>query len=191
MFDGSSLSYEKNIEKTRQISDLCHAEGVSVEAELGAVGGSEGGELEGKSDPSKYTRLDQVVPFVEKTGIDALAVAIGNSHGAYKGKPDLDFERLTGIRDAAGIPLVLHGGSGISEADFKKAIGLGITKINFYTGMSQAALKAAQGYLAKGGGAYNDYPLLEQKIKQSVKAVVKEQMRIFGSVGKNGKDRTV
>ena len=112
MFDGSHLDFEENIKQTRNVVALCHAKGISVEAELGAVGGAEGGGLVGEADPAKYTAVDQAKTFVEKTGVDALAVAIGNSHGRYKGKPDLDFDRLRALRDAAGIPLVLHGGSG-------------------------------------------------------------------------------
>jgi len=148
------------------------------------VGGAEGGELVGAADPAKYTDIAQAKAFVEQTGIDALAVAIGNSHGRYKGKPDLDFERLRAIRDVTGIPLVLHGGSGISAADFRQAISLGIAKINFFTGMSEAAMQATANYLSTAGERYNDYPMMLSQVKERVAGVVAEQMEIFGSRGR-------
>ena len=129
----STLDLAENIRQAKEVVDLCHPHNISVEAELGAVGGGEGGELAGSADPSKYTDVEQAKRFVTKTGVDALAVAIGNSHGKYKGIPDLDFERLAAIRDATGIPLVLHGGSGLSEQDFRTAVSLGIAKINFFS----------------------------------------------------------
>ncbi len=184
MFDGSQLELEENIRQTRQVVDLCHARGISVEAELGAVGGAEGGGLVGEADPAKFTDVAQAARFVRETGVDALAVAIGNSHGRYKGPPQLDFERLRALRAAAGIPLVLHGGSGISTEDFRQAISLGIAKINFFTGMSDAALQATRAYLDRPGGKYNDYPMMINEVKAAVRAVVAEQMKIFGSYSK-------
>ncbi|HEX2993635.1 MAG TPA: ketose 1,6-bisphosphate aldolase [Anaerolineales bacterium] len=183
MFDGSHLGFEENIRQTCEVVKMCHARNISVEAELGAVGGAEGGGLVGEADPAKYTDVKQAKRFVEKTGVDALAVAIGNSHGRYKGKPDLDFERLCAIRDVTGIPLVLHGGSGISVDDFRKAISLGIAKVNFFTGMSDAALQATKKYLGEMGERYNDYPMLMNAVKAGVTQVVAEQMEIFGSTG--------
>lgn len=123
MFDGSTLEYEENIRQTREVVKMCHAVGVSVEAELGAVGGDEGGALYGHADESLFTDPMMARDFVDRTGIDALAVAIGNAHGKYKGEPLLDFPRLDAIRQQAAIPLVLHGGSGISDDDFKRVWG--------------------------------------------------------------------
>lgn len=183
MFDGSHLDYEENIRQTREVARMCHAWNVSVEAELGAVGGAEGGELIGEADPAKYTDVEQARRFVRETGVDALAVAIGNSHGRYKGPPMLDFERLRAIRDAVGIPLVLHGGSGISAADFKKSISLGIAKINFFTGMSDAAIQATRLHLGAMGERYNDYPTMMNAVRDSITNVVAEQMEVFGSRG--------
>lgn len=128
MFDGSTLGYEENVRQTREVVKMCHAVGVSVEAELGAVGGDEGGALYGHADESLFTDPQLARDFVDRTGIDALAVAIGNAHGKYRGEPKLDFPRLDAIRQQAAIPLVLHGGSGISDADFRRAIELGIHK---------------------------------------------------------------
>ncbi len=183
MFDGSHLDFDENVRQTREVAQMCHAWNISIEAELGAVGGAEGGGLVGDADPAKYTDVGQAKTFVEQTGIDALAVAIGNSHGRYKGQPDLDFERLRAIRDAAGIPLVLHGGSGISADDFRLAISLGIAKINFFTGMSEAAMQATASYMSTVGERYNDYPLMLNQVKSRVASVVAEQMEIFGSRG--------
>jgi fructose-bisphosphate aldolase, class II len=183
MFDGSHLDFDENVRQTREVARMCHAWNISVEAELGAVGGAEGGGLVGAADPAKYTDVWQAKTFVEQTGIDVLAVAIGNSHGRYKGQPDLDFERLRAIRDVTGIPLVLHGGSGISADDFRKAISLGIAKINFFTGMSEAAMQATASYMSTAGERYNDYPLMLNQVKSRVASVVAEQMEIFGSRG--------
>ncbi len=181
MFDGSKLPYEENVRQTADVVRICRAAGVSIEAELGAVGGEEGGGLVGAADPDRYTSPEQTRDFVQRTGIDALAVAIGNAHGRYKGKPQLDFTRLEHIRDAAGIPLVLHGGSGIPDEDFRRAIGLGIAKINFYTGMSQAALEATAQAMRNVGQTYNDYPDLISQVTRKVQGVVEQQIDIFGS----------
>ena len=179
MFDGSTLSYEDNMEKTAEIVRYCHERGVSVEAELGAVGGDEGGALYGEADPALYTNPDQAQEYVEKTGVDALAVAIGNSHGKYKGEPRLDFDRLEVLRDRADVPLVLHGGSGISSEGFRKAVSLGITKINFFTGMSQTALESLTAELALSGKDYNDLPRIFQAMKNEVKRTVSDQISVF------------
>lgn len=162
---------------------MCHAVGVSVEAELGAVGGDEGGALYGHADEALFTDPLRAREFVDATGIDALAVAIGNAHGKYKGEPKLDFPRLDAIRQQTGLPLVLHGGSGISDADFRRAIELGIHKINFYTGMSQAALSAVEQRMAKRQPLYDEFAELLLGIEEAITDTVAAQMRIFGSAG--------
>ena len=108
MFDCSKYDFEENIRKSKEIVELCHPKGISVEAELGAVGGEEGGGLVGSVDRSLMTNPEQAERFVQETGIDALAVAIGNSHGKYKGEPDLDFDLLEKVRNKVSCPLVLH-----------------------------------------------------------------------------------
>ncbi|MCZ7833254.1 ketose 1,6-bisphosphate aldolase [Atlantibacter hermannii] len=183
MFDGSTLSYEENVRQTREVVKMCHAVGVSVEAELGAVGGDEGGALYGEADSAKFTDPSIAREFVDSTGIDALAVAIGNAHGKYKGEPKLDFDRLSAISQQTGIPLVLHGGSGISDADFRRAISLGIHKINFYTGMSQAALGAVERRMADRKPMYDEFAELLLGIEEAITDVVAEQIRTFGSAG--------
>ena len=184
MFDGSSLSYDENIKHTQEIVRMCHAIGVSVEAELGAVGGDEGGALYGSADARFFTDPLKARDFVAQTNIDALAVAIGNAHGKYKGEPKLDFARLEKIRDESGIPLVLHGGSGISTEDFKKAIRLGIHKINFYTGMSQAALESVKQSIHARNEIYDEFAELLMGIEKAIEATVIEQMTIFESTNK-------
>ncbi|MCK5816022.1 MAG: ketose-bisphosphate aldolase [Flavobacteriaceae bacterium] len=180
MFDGSHLSFEENIRQTKEIVKMSHAAGVTVEAELGAVGGSEEGDLISVASKAMYTNIEQAREFVEETKIDALAVAIGNSHGKYKGDPVLDFELLSDLKDITRIPLVLHGGSGISTEGFHKAIDLGISKINFYTGMSQQALTTLKNELNKEESeGYNDFPEIMTKVKLSVQEIVEEQIEIF------------
>ncbi|MBW1214653.1 ketose 1,6-bisphosphate aldolase [Pantoea allii] len=183
MFDGSTLSYDENIRQTREVVRAAHAVGVSVEAELGAVGGDEGGALFGEADSEKFTDPRLAAEFVHETGIDTLAVAIGNAHGKYKGEPKLDFDRLAAIRQQTGVPLVLHGGSGISDADFRRAISLGIHKINFYTGMSQAALDAVERSLASRNTRYDEFAELLMAVEKAICETVMQQMKIFGSVG--------
>ncbi|WP_367144008.1 ketose 1,6-bisphosphate aldolase [Pantoea stewartii] len=183
MFDGSTLSYEENIRQTREVVRAAHAVGVSVEAELGAVGGDEGGALFGEADSEKFTDPRLAAEFVRETGINTLAVAIGNAHGKYKGEPKLDFDRLAAIRQQTGVPLVLHGGSGISDADFRRAISLGIHKINFYTGMSQAALDAVERSLASRNTRYDEFAELLMAVEKAICETVMQQMNIFGSAG--------
>jgi fructose-bisphosphate aldolase class II len=184
MIDASAFSFRENLEKTRRIVELCEPQRISVEAELGAVGGSEESGLEGRADPNLYTNPKLVADFVSETGIDALAVAIGNVHGRYKGEPQLDFGLLEEIRDQAGIPLVLHGGSGISEVDFKRAISLGISKVNVFTSMAQAAIQATRDQLRQMGDGYHDYPELLGEVRRSIGRVVEEHIQIFGSSGR-------
>jgi fructose-bisphosphate aldolase class II len=186
MFDGSSLPYEENIKQTKQVVELCHQYGISVEGELGAVGGDEGGALESIADTALYTKVEQAQEFVQATGVDALAVAIGNTHGKYKGVPKLDLERLSQIRCAVDIPLVLHGGSGLSRDDFQNSIHQGICKINFFTGMSQAALATLEHDINSRTleDKYNYYLIMLDNMQKAIALTVAEQMEIFGSIGK-------
>ena len=140
MYDGSALSYEENIANTKKISLLAHEKGVSVEAELGHVGGAEGGADDGIEE--MYTNVSQVNDFIDRADIDALAVAIGTAHGQYKKKPKLDIKRLADIYGISKKPLVLHGGSGLSDDDFKNTITNGIRKINICTEMCVALREA-------------------------------------------------
>lgn len=132
MFDGSSYPLKENILGTRQVVEYAKVHGVSVEAELGTVGGTEDGIVVEQSEV-RYTEPADAVEFIEKTGIDALAVAIGTNHGQYKSKTNINFQRLEEIRNAVAFPLVIHGGTGVKEEDVKKVIDLGIRKFNVGT----------------------------------------------------------
>ena len=182
MFDGSSLPYEENVKRTAIVSALAHGMGCSVEGELGHVGQAADAD---DDNLDLYTDPDQAMDFVTRTGVDALAVAIGTAHGAYpKGKiPKLDFERLRLLKETLKMPLVLHGGSGISDADFRRAISLGIHKINFYTGMSQAALGAIEQRMADRQPLYDEFAQLLLSVEEAITDTVATQMRIFGSAG--------
>lgn len=138
MVDSSDKPYEVNIESTKEVVKLAHEAGVSVESELGHVSGL--GSLF-EDDSHVFTDPGMAADFVERTGIDALAVSIGNVHGVYKAEPKLRFDILEKISAMTGIPLVLHGASGIPEEDIKKAVSLGIRKVNYYTDMCIAAVE--------------------------------------------------
>lgn len=136
MFDGSKLDFDENIAITQKVVDVAKPMGITVEAELGKVGGKEDNVT---SDEVLYTDPDEAKEFAEKTGIDILAVAIGTAHGFYKGEPKLDFDRIEKIAKKVSAPLVLHGGSGIPEASVKRTIALGMAKVNFATELRAAA----------------------------------------------------
>jgi fructose-bisphosphate aldolase, class II len=138
MFDGSTKPIDENIAVTRRLVELAHARGVGVEAELGHVGG--GNEYQEYGAKRKgFTSADDVERFVKETGVDMLAIAIGTAHGAYQGEPQLDFALLAEIRKRVRIPLVLHGGSGLSEEQFRTSVKGGIAKINVATDLVQTA----------------------------------------------------
>lgn len=182
MFDGSALPMEENMAITKELVKIAHSCGVSVEAEIGHVGSPEGGELEASDvDTSKYTRPEDAKRFVEETGVDALAVAVGTVHGLFKGTPKIDTQRLDQIRELVKIPLVLHGGSGLPESEFRAAIEHGINKINFFTGLSLAASGAIDAKLKEFNGKIH-YIELINAAHEACKAAVKEQMRIFGTL---------
>ncbi|MBM3709872.1 MAG: class II fructose-bisphosphate aldolase [Actinobacteria bacterium] len=193
MFDGSQLPLEENIAKTKEIKKIADAINVSVEGEIGYVGGEAIGEAAPVSHAASketFTKVEEIVKFDAETKIDALAVAIGNVHGFYKGKPDLDFERLAAIRDAVDVPLVLHGGSGISDEDFKKAISLGVCKINFYTAVSAGAVSRIREYL-KEKPEVTSIPDVIAKGFEEAKNIIKNRMEVFGSKNMCSPDKTL
>lgn len=180
MYDCSTLGYEDNLEKVAEMVRICHGMNVTVEGELGHVGDNAGsGKLENPSD--YYTDIDMAVDFVNRTEIDALAVAVGNAHGDYAFPPKLDFDRIDIISQRTGIPLVLHGGSGLSDTDFETAVKLGISKINIFTDIDKAGKRGIEKGLQ--AGAKTMMELMPYEIEE-MKAVVKEKMRLFGSIGK-------
>ncbi|MBQ5764654.1 MAG: class II fructose-bisphosphate aldolase [Clostridia bacterium] len=145
MIDGSKLPLDENIELARKVVQLAAAQPLapSVEAELGRLGGKED-DLEVKEGEDLCTDPAEAVEFVERSGVDSLAVAIGTAHGFYKGTPKLEFERLAAIRDAVSVPLVLHGSSGVPDEDVRRAISLGVCKVNFATELRVAYTNAAR-----------------------------------------------
>lgn len=144
MIDASTRPFEENLAITRSVVEKCHRLGVDVEAELGRLPTREGGASTGPVDPREYyTDAEQARQFVRETGVDALAIAFGTAHGFYKQTPVLDFDVVSSCRESTGIPLVMHGGSGVSPEDYVKAIKAGIRKINYYSYMSKAGYQAA------------------------------------------------
>ena len=179
-FDGSCLDFEENIKLTRQAVRLAHRQGRLAEGELGYIGG--------KSQPLRrririkqqdLTKPEQVEQFVARTGVDSLAIAIGNIHGIYASAPELDFNRLEEISERADVFLVLHGGSGIKDNDFKKAIKLGIQKVNINTDLRQAWKKELSKSLKKTKTVkpYEVLPFVVAAIETKVKGYI----RLFGS----------
>jgi len=142
MYDGSTLPTDENIANTKKAVAMAAKYGASVEAEIGSMGAREGG---GNGDTSIYTDPVQAKAFVAETGIDALACAFGTAHGFYKDTPKLDMDRLSEIRANIAVPIVMHGGSGVSEEDYREVIRRGVGKINYYTYMAKAGAEAISG----------------------------------------------
>lgn len=167
MYDGSTLPTEENVANTQKAVLEAKKTGASVEAEIGSMGAREGG---GGGDASIYTDPDAAADFVERTGIDALACAFGTAHGFYKDAPKLDFERLSTIESMINVPIVMHGGSGVSEADYREVIRRGVRKINYYTYMAKAGGEAISGRdYAQFHDALTD---AEKAMKENVKNAI-------------------
>lgn len=177
MFDGSAKAYGQNIEETKEIVKIAHAFGASVEGEIGHVGEAAQGD---ESLENMYTTVAEAKEYLENTGVDALAVAIGSAHGVYKKKPKLNVERLKEIADAVSVPLVLHGGSGLSDDDFKNTIREGIAKVNIFTDLCLAGERAMKDGTEKQLGYLETRNLKVEYIKEAVK----HKMSLFGSVNK-------
>ena len=178
MYDCSMDDYETNIARLKEMTDVCHALNITVEGELGHVGDNAGaGKLENPSD--YFTDPDTALDFVRRTGVDSLAVAVGNAHGDYAFPPKLDFERIRRISEMTDLPLVLHGGSGLSNDDFKQAVSCGICKVNIFTDID----KAGKAGIEKGltAGAKTMMGLIPYEI-EAMKEVVREKITLFGSL---------
>ena len=185
MFDGSALPYDENVAGTRAVVQAATNYNVSVEAELGRVlrpeGGGEPYEEEADLTPEDcYTRPEEARAFVEATGIDALAIAFGTAHGVYEAEPKLDFNRIAEIRAAVRMPLVMHGGSGVGDADFREAIKNGITKVNYFTYMSLAGGDAVKAFLKENAArAEIRYDELAEAARTAMQAHVEHAIGIF------------
>ena len=184
MFDGSHYPIAENVEKTSELVKICHEKGMSIEAEVGAIGGEEDGVIGmGEcADPNECKAIADL-------GVDFLAAGIGNIHGKYPANwPGLSFETLAAVKEKVGdLPLVLHGGTGIPADQIKKAISLGVSKINVNTECQIAFAEATRKYIEEGkdqqGKGFDPRKLLAPGT-EAIKATVKEKMELFGSVGK-------
>ena len=173
MFDGSLGDPDQNISDTAQVVKIAHAFGASVEGEIGHVGQAADGD-------GCYTTVEEAVDFVNRTGVDALAVAIGTAHGNYKTKPVLDIDRLRAIRSALDTPLVLHGGSGLTEEQFRATIEGGIAKVNIFTELCNTG----QAAFVKASNDGLDYLEARNAKVNAIKEIVKKRMALFGCAGK-------
>ena len=181
MIDGSHSSFKENIELTKSVVNACHPGKVPVEAELGKVGGKEDDLDGGTGNP--YTDPAEAAAFVEATGVDFLAVAIGTAHGVYKGIPRLDVERLRAIRKVVSVPLVLHGTSGVPDETVMECIRRGICKVNYATDLRIAFTKGVRRYLMENPDAF-DPKKYNAMGREMVKQYVMEKIKVCGSVGK-------
>ena len=177
MFDGSAKSYDENIAYTKEIVKIAHAFGATVEGEIGHVGEA------AKEDnllTDMYTTVKEAKDYISATGVDALAVAIGSAHGVYKKKPMLNIERLKEIKKETDVPLVLHGGSGLSDDDFRNTVKEGIAKVNIFTDLCLAGEKAMKEGIKNGSG----YLEIRNLKVNAIKKAVVEKIKLFGSAGK-------
>ena len=175
MYDGSAKPYEQNVEETREIVRIAHSMGACVEGEIGHVG-----EADAKDNlaTDMYTTVEEAKRFLEDTGVDALAVSIGTAHGAYKAKPCLDIERLSQIANAVDVPLVLHGGSGLSDDDFRNTIKNGISKVNIFTDLCVAGVNSVN------ENKETDYLNMRNAKVEAIKRAVENKMKLFSADGK-------
>ena len=178
MYDGSTLPYEENLENTKKAVALARKYSCGVEAELGALASREGGGS--NASGPVYTDPDEAVAFCRETGIDALAPSFGTAHGIYKAKPVLDLDRVKVISEKTGLPLVMHGGSGVSPEDYRTGIANGLRKINYYSYMSKAGTQAVKELLAREDVTFfHDLALAAQN---AMEADAEKAMRVFAGL---------
>lgn len=182
MYDGSKLPLEENIAITRKVLEIARPIGVSVEAELGKIGGTED-DIHVSEKEAMYTDPQEAKYFVEQTGVESLAIAIGTAHGQYKGEPKLDFERLAEIKRLVKIPIVLHGSSGVPDDSIRKAIELGVCKVNIDTNIREAFVGRMREVLANNPEEIDPRKILGPA-KEATVEIIREKIRLFGSSGK-------
>lgn len=175
MFDASLLDYKENLEKTRELTKIAHMFGATVEGEVGHVGNADA-----VADDDVYTSPQTAEEYIEATGVDACAVAFGTAHGAYLKQPKLDFERLKKIRSVTDVPLVMHGGSGLTDDDFRTAVECGVAKINIFTDLCLAGSEAMRKASLENIG----YLEARNMKVESIKDEVKKKILLFGSENK-------
>lgn len=181
MYDGSQLPLEENIAMTNKVLEIARPIGVSVEAELGKIGGTEDDVHVDEKD-ALYTNPEEARHFVEKTGVESIAIAIGTAHGQYKGEPQLDFDRLVAIRQLVNIPIVLHGSSGVPDEAITKAISLGVCKINIDTNIREAFVGRMRQEMEKNPNEIDPRKLLGPA-REATTEIIREKIRLFGSSG--------
>lgn len=182
MIDGSKFDLEKNIDITNKVIEVSHAVGVSVEAELGKIGGTEDDVTVAEKDAT-FTDPKEAKEFVDRTNVDSLAIAVGTAHGVYQGEPELDFDRIKAIKEIVNIPLVLHGSSGVPDEAIKQAVSLGINKINIDTDLRIAFSTAIKDFLKENPDEIDPRKLIKPA-KDAMKERIKEKMYLFGSAGR-------
>ena len=182
MVDASHQPLPKNIATTLDVVEMAHGCGVPVEGELGYVPGVEGEDAERHSGEMVYTTVAEAMAYVEKTGVDFLAVSIGTVHGRMQGKPKLDWQRLQQINEALGMPLVIHGGTGLSDDQFRQLIAHGVAKINYYTALSDAAAKQINVNTEANAGS--GYTGLVKNIRTVVATEAERCMHLWGAAGR-------
>ena len=181
MYDGSQLPLEENIAMTNKVLEIARPIGVSVEAELGKIGGTEDDVHVDEKD-ALYTNPEEARHFVEKTGVESIAIAIGTAHGQYKGEPQLDFDRLVAIKKLVNIPIVLHGSSGVPDEAITKAISLGVCKINIDTNIREAFVGRMRQEMEKNPNEIDPRKLLGPA-REATTEIIREKIRLFGSSG--------
>ena len=180
MIDGSHFPLEENIAIVKKVVDYAHLRGVSVEAELGRVGGQEDDVIA----ETMYAVPEECLRLIKETGIDCLAPALGSVHGPYHGEPNLGFKEMETINNLCGVPLVLHGGSGIPDDQIKRAISLGTAKINVNTESQQAWTKIVREVIANDANVYDPRKIIGPG-KKGIAEVVTAKCEVFGSIGRN------
>ena len=182
MIDGSKLPFEENIALTKAVTEICRAVNIPVEAELGRVGGKEDN-LDNTGSDNPYTDPDEAAVFVERTGCDSLAVAVGTAHGVYKGTPQINFDVLARIRERVNIPLVLHGTSGVPDDQVIRCVSMGMCKVNYATDLRISYTYGVKKYMKENPGVFDPKKYGAYGMEE-VKRYVKERMQVIGSCGR-------
>ena len=189
MIDGSALPFAENISLTKRVVEMAHACQVDVEGEIGHVGAN-AGSVESRRDDSRYTEPEAAAEFLDKTGVDALAVAIGTAHGVYKEAPKIDFERLRAIRSLVSVPLVMHGASGLSDEDFRRAIQNGMCKINAFTNLTIAVTSRIAADMPSLTNPLQMSHEISLRMTAYAKQEVLRHIRLFGTQSIAGRSRS-
>lgn len=182
MYDGSRFEYEENVEKTHQIVEMAKKYGASVEGELGSMGKRNTiyKDAKGNDELDKiYTDPEQAVAYVKETGVDALACSFGTTHGFYVSEPKLDMQIIRDVHEKANIPVVMHGGSGVSDEDFEKTIANGVRKVNYYTYMAKAGAESVVRHLKDVQGAIYFHEIANWGI-EGIAENIEQAMKVFG-----------